>query len=183
MIQPQTMNEQLMTYRDVVCGCNEQENIVNFCFDTVHLASNSEAPKTVQEALYRKEKETWIPSIASKIVNFLQRKCWKKVNRSIPIKNNQQTIMKTTWQFKNKLEQDKSIPHKSRVCSKGYQQVPGKDYMESSSPVATDSFMWTGMGIYLFYVDVYKGVTYEIEVIDIEAVVFEGEMDKQACLA
>jgi hypothetical protein len=73
----------------------------------------------------------------------------KKVTCSNPRKD-ERTIMKTMWQFKKKLEQDKSIRHKSWACAKGYKQVPGKDYTESFSPVVMDSSARIGIGIYLF---------------------------------
>jgi hypothetical protein len=96
--------------------------------------------------------------MASKIMNFLSRKCWKKVLQSIP-KKDERTIMKIIWQFKNKLEEDKSIRHKSWACTKGDEQAPGKDYMESFSPVAMDSSVIMGITIYLFYVDCYDDLT------------------------
>jgi hypothetical protein len=84
----------------------------------------------------------------------------------------------TSWcGFKNKLEQDKSIHHKSRACAKGYKQVPGKDYMESFSPVATDTSVRAGITIYLFYADGHDGLKYESELIDIGAAFLEGKMD------
>jgi hypothetical protein len=55
-----------------------------------------EAPATISEALYGEESNVWIPSIASGIMNFLNRKCWKKVPHSIPVQMDR-TIMKTTW--------------------------------------------------------------------------------------
>ena len=83
---------------------------MNFCFDSVPLVSDLEAPKTVQEALYmgKAAKDAWMPSI-TKVMNFLWRKLWKKVDRLIPVKDDR--IMKMTWQFKkNRIEQeDKSI--------------------------------------------------------------------------
>jgi DNA-binding protein Fis len=86
--------------------------------------------------------------------------------------------MKTMWQFKNKTEQDKTIRHKSRACAKGYKQVPGKDYTELFSLVVTDMSVRTGIAIYLFHADGHDGLTYEIELIDIEAGFLEGGMDK-----
>ena len=118
----------------------------------------------------------WIPSIASEIINFLKRKRWKKVNRSILMEDNW-IIMKMAWHLKKKLEQDKLVQHKSQACSKGYKQEPENNYAESFSTVATDSLVRTGIRVFLFYADVYKGVKYKIELIDIEAVFLEGELD------
>ena len=43
------------------------------------------------------------------------------------------------WVFKIKNEQDGSKRYKSRLCVKGFHQIPGVDYTESFSPVATDA--------------------------------------------
>jgi hypothetical protein len=128
-----------------------------------------EAPKDGNEAMYGPQSKDWIPSMASEIMNFLSQKCWKKVPRSIPRKTDH-TIMKTMWQFKNR--------HKSRACAKGYEQVPGKDYTESFSPVAKDSSVRAGIVIYLFHADGHDGLKYVCEFIAIEAAFLEGEIDK-----
>jgi hypothetical protein len=65
-----------------------------------------------------------------------------------------------------------------RAFPKGYKQVPGKDYIESFSPVATDMSVSAGIAIYLFYADGHDGSKYEMELINIEAAFFEGKMDK-----
>jgi hypothetical protein len=96
-----------------------------------------EAPKDIQEAVYGEENNPWISLVASEIMYFLKRKVWKKVPHSI-CKDNDQPITKMSWQFKKKLNQDKSIWHKSRGCAKGYKKMPGKDYTESYSLVVMD---------------------------------------------
>ena len=45
-------------------------------------------------------------------MSFIRRKCWKKVKTIIPIRAKRK-IMKSTWTFKKKLEQDKLIKFKS----------------------------------------------------------------------
>jgi hypothetical protein len=95
-----TTNNEFTTFRDD--DGNEKEMMVNFCFHSVYHASDAAAPKAATHS------EEWILSMASEIMNFLKRKCWKKVPRSIPNKADRK-IMKTMWQFKHKIEQDKSI--------------------------------------------------------------------------
>ena len=65
-------------------------------------------------------------------------------------------------------EHDKTIRYKSRCCSKGYEAVPGKDFKESFSPVASDTLIRIGFCLYLTYDD------YEAEMIDITAAFFGG---------
>jgi hypothetical protein len=71
----------------------------------------------------------------AEVMNFIRQKCWKKVPPSVLEKLGRK-IMKTMWAFKLKDEQDGMLRHKLRVCSKGYQQIPGIDYKESFSLLA-----------------------------------------------
>jgi hypothetical protein len=100
-------------------------------------------------------------------MNFISRKCWKKVSREKPKAQNRK-IMKTKWMFTKKDEHDGSTRYKSRCCNKGYEAVPGKDYKESFSPVASDTSIRIGFCIYLTYDD------FEAEMIDISAAFLEG---------
>jgi hypothetical protein len=71
-------------------------------------------------------------------MNFISKKCWKKVSRKKP-KAMKQKIMRTKWMLTVKDEHDGSRCYKARCCNKGYEAVPGKDYKESFSPVASDT--------------------------------------------
>jgi hypothetical protein len=62
------MNQQQTTFQDE--EGNEEEKIIKFCLDQVHMASNLEAPKNIQEALYRDERKDWITSVVSEIMSF-----------------------------------------------------------------------------------------------------------------
>jgi hypothetical protein len=85
--------------------------------------------------------------------------------------------MKTMWAFQVKDEHDGTLRHKSRVCSKGYEQIPGVDFTESFAPVATDTTVRTALCIYLFYAQGRDGVVFTCEMIDISAAFLEGDMD------
>ena len=75
-----------------------------------------------------------------------------------------------------KEKQDGSLRHKSRVCSKGYEQIPGIDYKESFAPVATDTTVRTVLYVYLFYAQGKDGLIFVCQMIDIEAAFLEGDM-------
>ncbi len=47
--------------------------------------------------------------------------------------------LKSRWVFKKKLEPDNTFCNKAQVVVKGYSQIPGVDFTESFSPVATDT--------------------------------------------
>jgi hypothetical protein len=85
--------------------------------------------------------------------------------------------MKTMWAFQVKDEHDGLLRHKSRVCSKGYEQIPGVDFTESFAPVATDTTVRTALCIYLYYAQGKDGLTFVCEMIDILAAFLEGNME------
>jgi hypothetical protein len=70
----------------------------------------------------------------------------KKPNRRIG-----KTIMGTIWTFKVKDEADRTFRHKSKTCSKEYQQIPGAGFTELFSPVTIDSTVRIMLCLYLFY--------------------------------
>jgi hypothetical protein len=77
-------------------------------------------------------------------------------------------IMRTKWMFVKKDEHNGTIRYKARCCNKGYEAVPGKDYKESFSPVASDTLIRIGICLYLTYDD------FTAEMIDITAAFLEG---------
>ena len=81
--------------------------------------------------------EQWTPSIASEIMNFIKRNSWKLVPKTVA-KDLGRKPMKTTVVFKVKDEPDGTVRHKTRICSKGFMQIPGLDFTESFSPVVND---------------------------------------------
>jgi hypothetical protein len=168
-----TMNQQPTVHRNE--DGSEEERTVNFCFAAVYMsAQDFDTPMTVQEALHGNDREIWTPSVASELMNFIKRKCWKKVPRTLP-RDLQRKIMDTMWMFKNKDEHDDTVKHKSRVCSTGFQMVPGADYKELFSPVATETKVRVFLCVYLFHCDNSK--LDRRSVCDIEAAFLEGDME------
>ena len=72
-----------------------------------------------------------------------------------------------------KEEQDGSTRYKSRIVLKGYVMIPGVDYTESFSPVATDTTIRVGIGVALYR----QGEGWTIELIDIEAAFLNAEFE------
>jgi hypothetical protein len=129
--------------------------------------SDHKVPENIEQALYGPESEKWTNSAASEIMNFISRKCWKKVPRK-KAREMKRKIMRTKWMFTKKDEHDGSVRFKARCCNKGYEAVPGKDYKESFSPVASDTSIRIGICLYLTYDD------FKAEMIDITAAFLEG---------
>jgi hypothetical protein len=142
------------------------------------IASDPGEPSTMKEALNGSEKEKWKEAVKKEINNFLQRGVWKKVSREDVIMNQKRKLITTKWVFKKKVEQDKSIRYKARCVSRGFMQIPGVDYTESFSPVATDSSIRLMIGLYLYFNKHNKVKNWKLEMFDVEAAFLNAELDK-----
>jgi hypothetical protein len=89
-------------------------------------------PKNYKELLKLNDK-TWFVSLNAELENFLSRDAWEFLPRG-----NMPTDRKTLhcrWIFRQKTDGTK----KSRSVIRGYEQEPGVDYVESYSPLATNT--------------------------------------------
>jgi hypothetical protein len=141
-------------------------------YDT-SIISDPNEPKTINKALRLSEKEQWRESAIQELKNFYSRDSWETVPRQ-QAHDMGKNIIGSKWVFKKKIEADGSIRYKSRVVSKGYMQIPGIDYTERYSPVATDSSTRLLIAMTLWNED--KG--WICETIDIEAAFLEGDIEE-----
>ena len=70
--------------------------------------------------------------------NFLSRKAWVPTEKS-NVKDKGRKPIPIKWVFKSKEEAANLIGIKSRNAVKGYMQVPGVDFIDSLSPVVSDT--------------------------------------------
>jgi hypothetical protein len=156
---------------------------IHFCFDTIYPGttikddSESNVPTGILEAFNEKKSNTWMPSAASKVMQFLSRNCWNKVLCSLVPQSLDMQIMNIMWAFQVNNKHDGLLHHKSRVCSKGYKQIPSIDFTESFAPVATDMTVTMTLCIYLYYTHGRDGMISVCEIIDILAAFLEGDME------
>ena len=75
--------------------------------------------------------------------------------------------------LKVKNEQDGSKRYKTRLCVKGFHQIPGVDYTESFSPVATEA---TIQILLLYTLWMYKQ-GWRCEMFDVEAAFLNAELE------
>jgi len=143
----------------------------NFSVESIN--SDVGEPKDFNEAMFGPEFDKWLPSGFNEIMNFIKRKVWKKYLRSeLP---DGKRPLGTKWVFKKKNEQDNSIRYKSRLVIKGFTQIPGVDFTQSFSPVATETTVRVTIAVQLYYSE-RKG--WICEVVDIEAAFLNADLEK-----
>ena len=109
-------------------------------------------------------------------MNFINRDAWKKIERTLVSKLGRKPVP-VKWIFKIKEEHHGGLRYKSRIVVKGYMQIPGVDFTESFSPVATDATIRMIIGIFLFQLN-HKGEDWILEMFDVEAAFLNAELDK-----
>ena len=133
-------------HNDVYTNKNDFETFVlHTC-----IQSDPGEPRDWKEAISGSEREWWIQSITSEFNNFLSRKAWKFIPRSI-VQSKGRKLIPTKLVFKKKDEIDGSIRFKTRDVTLGYMMVPGVDFTERFSPVATDQSLRIQIAIYSKY--------------------------------
>jgi hypothetical protein len=84
----------------------------------------------------------------SEVNNFLRRDTWKGIPLEEVLKAGRKPI-RTKTVFKIKYEQDGTKRLKPRIVMLGFSMIPGKDYTNSFSPVATDASIRFVIGLLL----------------------------------
>jgi hypothetical protein len=103
------------------------------------------------------EKEYWLAVVTSEINNFLKSGAWELVDKSSVHKKGRKLIG-TKHVFKKKIQLDpvtskEFTRFKDRIVTLGYMQIPGVNFTESFSPVATDTALRICLGLVLYYQD------------------------------
>ncbi len=143
------------------------------------LNSDPGEPKSMKEALSGPNSKEWEKSIRNEIENFLKRKAWKKVLREKVLREKNRKLITTKWIFKKKDLQDGTIKLKSRVVSRGFMQIPGVDYTESFSPVATDMTIRLIIGLFLYYNKMLPKEKWQLELFDVEAAFLNSDVENE----
>ena len=117
---------------------------------TLELMSDAKTPSTITQALNCQDKELWRKSAIAEVNNFLKRKSWKFIPKTVALSQGRKLIG-VKWVFKIKDEADFSKRYKTRAVTKGYMQIPGVDYTEIFSPVAQASTIRVVLGMALYY--------------------------------
>jgi hypothetical protein len=113
------------------------------------IMSDPAEPNNLNEALSGLKSQEWTKSIKAEINNCIARDAWKKVPLRDILSEGRKAI-RTKTVFKIKYEQDGTQRLKSRIVLLGFSMVPGQDYIDSFSPVATDASVRTVFAISLY---------------------------------
>lgn len=142
------------------------------CVFSTATNSDPNTPTTIKEALDGSDSAMWDTSVKSEVNNFLKRKSWKYVSRDEVLKMGRKLIP-CKWVFKIKHEIDNSLRYKTRLCVKGFHQVPGVDFTESFSPVASGTTIVIVLLITLWN----EEKQWICEMFDVEAAFLNAELE------
>ena len=145
-------------------------NSANFVYST-SLNSDPGEPQDAYEAIHHEiDGEWWRASAIAEFNNFLSRNSWKFVPKT---KAGSRKLIGTKMVFKKKEEADGTIRFKSRCVTKGYMQIPGVDFTEKFSPVATNAAGLLVIALILFFWDSHG---WRAMGLDVEAAFLEGKL-------
>jgi len=168
-VQPVIVEE-----NDEIEGDTESPNDISSSTNLVYsvsLNSDPGEPKDEFEAINHDiDGEWWKASCISEFNNFLSRGSWKFVPKS---KVGDRKLIGTKLVFKKKDEVDGTVRFKTRVVTKGYMQIPGVDYTEKFSPVATNAAILVVVALILYYWDSHG---WRAMGLDVEAAFLEGKL-------
>ena len=140
-----------------------------FMFNVNDESYPEEAPKNYKSMIKLRDM-SWLQAHESELQNFITRKAWKVLPRS-SLPTDKRTL-KTRFVYRIKSDGTK----KARCVIKGYEQIPGIDFHESFSPLATDTTIRIVLVLSLHYAKLQSD--WVTEVIDVEAAFLNAEVDQ-----
>jgi hypothetical protein len=125
-------------------------------------------PKNYKE-LIKLNDPLWQQSLDDELENFLKRDAWEFISRK-ELPDNRKTLH-CRWIFKMKTNGSK----KSRSVIRGYEQIPGVDYVESFSPLATNTTIKVTVAMTMEQMALHDD--WVIEMVDVEAAFLNAPVD------
>jgi hypothetical protein len=143
---------------------DDEDTQVNRAITTIVMSTmqpDPGEPKTIDEALQGPKGQEWKRSVMSEANNFLRRDAWKEIPLEEVLKAGRKPIRTKTVLTIND-EQDGTQRLKSRILTLCFSMIPGKDYTDSFSPVATDVTVRLVIGLSLYIINRRKALRYAI---------------------
>ena len=156
----------------------EEPNDFNIYYmGAASLNSSPGIPRNFQAVLKHPDRDKWIACAQKEYNSFMDRYVWVAVSKSqIPVG---QRAMSTRWIFVKKIDPTNPLRQyeKGRLCVRGYEQIPGVDFTESFSPVATDSAVMTFWAMSLYYRKHHDD--WANEMVDIETAFLNADLEEE----
>ena len=142
-------------------GCEPPGVVYNA---SLHSDPGIDVPKHYKDIERTQNREGWERSVNKELDNLVKRNVFGECIQLPPGGR----ALSTRWIFKWK--QDPNDPNrrfeKAQLVVRGYEQIPGVDFTESFSPVASDAAIRTVLAVTLYYASKFKDWT--IDIVDVE---------------
>ena len=125
-------------------------------------------PKNYKDLLKTNDPD-WIRSLNNELDNFLKRDAWEFISRN-QLPHDRKTL-RCKWIIKQKVDGTK----KSQTVVRGYEQEPGIDFVESFSPLSTNTTIRVVLAIALEMRD--YNDDWKIHMVDVEAAFLNAKVD------
>ena len=150
-----------------------EENTRKYAYYEALLAAENthinNEPASVNEARRRPDWLKWKDAMQEELDSLERHGTYEQVEHLPPGRK----AVGCKWVFKLKLNPDNSIArYKARLVAKGYSQVPGQDYMETTSPVAR-------LASYRALLSLAAKLDLEAHHLDIETAFLNGSLDEE----
>lgn len=137
---------------------------------TYSVFSESDEPKTIEQALSGPEAHQWRQAMDSEYNSIQKNNTWVLCN--LPYG---EAVVGSKWIFKKKPAADGTIQYKARLVAQGFSQIKGLNYDETYAPVVR----FTSLRL-LFAYAARRGL--DIFHLDVETAFLHGDMDKTVYL-
>jgi hypothetical protein len=168
---------------------NWTDNLCEYCFVTVigdgnvdviyNATLNSDpginVPKDYKYIEQTGNKTGWLKAVTTELNNLMKRQVISEKQKLPPGKK----ALSTRWIFKWKTDpaNEKQKFEKARLVVKGYEQIPGVDFTETFSPVASDAAIRTILAISLYQASLIEGWT--MDIVDVETAFLNAKLDEE----
>jgi len=141
---------------------------------TTTLQSDPGTPKHYKDIYTSADPTGWDAAAQRELNSIVERKVFGKHLDDLPVGAH---ALETRWVFK---EKDNGLK-KARLVVKGYNQIPGVDYTETFSPVASQSTILLVLAFSLYQRQMKR--QWDIHVIDVETAFLNGDLDEKIYIA
>ena len=130
--------------------------------------SDAEEPRSISEALNRKNAKQWKEATDGEYKSLMQNKTWRLVD--LPKGKN---VVGCKWVFKVKRNADGDVSrYKARLVAQGYSQEAGQDYEEVFAPVARYSSIRSVLAIA-------NQLDLEVHQMDVKTAFLNGDLENE----